>query len=138
MEKLTMRCETLQKALETLAESLQRHESKTFSNYQEWRDSLIQRFEYSADTFWKYLKDYLQVTMNVELEVARPRSILKECAETKIITQDEFEQCILLIESRNMTSHGYNEPLAEEISKKIPHYYELMNTIVMRLGSCKK
>lgn len=133
MEKLTVRHDALDKALKTLEKSLSKLEHKKFDDYQELRDSIIQRFEYSADTFWKYLKDYLRVVRGVEIDLARPKEIFKECAETKIITQEESELCFKLIEDRNLTSHGYNEATAEKISRSIPKYYALMHTILERL-----
>jgi DNA-binding XRE family transcriptional regulator len=70
MEKLILRRETLAKALKTLEKSLKKLETKKFDDYQELRDSIIQRFEYSTDTFWKYLKDHLRVVMGIEIETA--------------------------------------------------------------------
>lgn len=135
MEKLILRCTTLEKALKTLEKSITKLEQKKFTDYEELRDSLIQRFEYSTDTFWKYLKDYLHVMLKIEVEFARPKAVLKACYDTKIISQEEFDICIDLIEDRNLTSHGYNEALAEEISKQIPKYFNLMKRILEKLKS---
>lgn len=133
MEKLILRREALTKALKTLEKSLKKLESNKFDDYQELRDSIIQRFEYSTDTFWKYLKDHLRVVMGVEIELARPKSVLKECYDAKIVTKDEFDTCIALIEDRNLTSHGYNEELAEKISQQIPRYFAIMRQLLERL-----
>lgn len=55
MEKLILRRSVLEKALKTLEKSLEKLDQKKFTDYEELRDSIIQRFEYSVDTFWKYL-----------------------------------------------------------------------------------
>ncbi len=138
MEKLIIRQKTLNKALKTLEKSLHKLEAKEYTDYQELRDSIIQRFEYSVDTFWKYLKDHLRVILGIEVEFARPKAVLKECFNAKIVTKEEFETCINLIEDRNLTSHGYNEDLAEQISKQIPNYFNLMQLVTTRLEATKK
>lgn len=132
MEKLILRRNTLERALSTLEKSLAKMNQKTFTDYQELRDSIIQRFEYSVDTFWKYLKDYLRVELGIEVEFARPKVVLKASYDAKMISQKEFDVCIDLIEDRNLTSHGYNEELAEEISKQIPLYFSTMKIILER------
>lgn len=134
MEILTKRRDALEKALKTLEHSLKKLESKEFSDYEELRDSIIQRFEYSTDTFWKFLKDYLTSVLKVQVDVARPKTVFKECFEVKIFSAKEFELSVNLIEDRNLTSHGYNENLAEEICGKIPQYFTLMQTVVNRLA----
>lgn len=128
-----LRRNVFEKALKTLEKSLNKLNQKKFTDYEELRDSIIQRFEYCADTFWKYLKDHLHVILGIKIELARPKSVLKECYDAKIFFKEEFDMCINLIEDRNLTSHSYNEELAEEISKHIPNYYKLMKTILERL-----
>jgi len=133
VEKLILRRNALAKALKTLENSLAKLDQKTFTDYQELRDSIIQRFEYSVDIFWKYLKDHLRVVLGVNIEIARPKFVLKECYDAKLLSKEEFEVCINLIEDRNLTSHGYNENLAEKISKNIPKYFQCMKLISERL-----
>ncbi len=134
MEKLTERKQALEKALQTLEKSLKRLECKEYNDYEEIRDSIIQRFEYCTDIFWKCLKDYLQAIKSITIEPARPKIIFKECYESMVISKDEHMLCIALIEDRNLTSHSYNEALAEEIIALIPRYFALMKLITHRLS----
>ncbi len=92
------------------------------------QDSLIQRFEYSVDTTWKYLKEYLFVKKGVE-EV-HPKSVFRECLKAKLINKEESEKLIKMVDDRNLTSHTYNEILAKDIGSRIPKYYELMNKLI--------
>lgn len=46
-------------------------------DYTLMRDGLIQRFEYSIDSFWKFLKMYLEEVQKVSIEPASPKAILK-------------------------------------------------------------
>lgn len=133
MEKLELRLQSLTKALKTLNKSLEKMKSGNYDDYEELRDSIIQRFEYSADTFWKFLKDYLKSNLKIEVAFARPKVVFKEALETKLITTEEHKKLINLIEDRNLTSHGYNEDVAEEISHNIFEYYDVMNSILTRL-----
>jgi hypothetical protein len=63
MEQLEKRQTRFIQAFNTLEMILQKieHVPSDHYFYQELRDSLIQRFEYSLDTFWKMLKEYLVV-----------------------------------------------------------------------------
>lgn len=81
------------------------------------------------------ISHHLQITLGITVEFARPKAVLKACYDAKIIAQEEFDICIDLIEDRNLTSHGYNEDLAEEISKHIPQYFRIMMQILERLKS---
>lgn len=134
MEKLKLRLESLNNALKTLEKTVTKIEANKYTDYEEIRDSLIQRFEYCADTFWKVLKDYLRVKFNTDNIVAKPKEIYKECANLKIINIQEHEILINLIEDRNQTSHAYNEEFAEEVAKKIPIYFYTMKEISLRLN----
>jgi len=97
------------------------------------RDSAIQRFEYSIDTFWKFLKIYLQEIKKIDIEGSSPRSILRQSLHNQIINEDEFNTLISGIVDRNLTSHSYNEELAEKIIQHLPLYYSKMNTILQRI-----
>lgn len=62
-EKLERKHSGACKAVKTLEEAvidfqMQKEKSSTARELNTYRDSMIQRFEYSIDTTWKYLKDY--------------------------------------------------------------------------------
>lgn len=48
------------------------------------RDSTIQRFEYSIDLFWKYLKTYLDEKLNIVPDVLSPNSIIRHAGRARI------------------------------------------------------
>jgi nucleotidyltransferase substrate binding protein (TIGR01987 family) len=136
MEIVKLRYETLQKALLTLRDGIH-----TFANYQgkeskeEYpliRDGLIQRFEYSIDTFWKFIKLYLEEVQKVSIQSATPREILKK-ALPDIITPEEHTILTKALADRNLTSHSYNEELAVTIQNHIPAYLDVMQAITDRL-----
>ena len=100
--------------------------------FKSMRDSVIQRFEYCADLFWKLVKVYLE-SEGINLSINFPKFILREAVKVRILSEVEADECIDMIESRNKTSHTYHEILAEEIAHEVPKYYELIKEIVDRI-----
>lgn len=97
--------------------------------YKTFRDSLIQRFEYSFDQTWKYLNDYLE-SQGRKIEIQTPKTIFRESFKAGIFSEESTRQAIEMTDHRNLTTHGYNEELVEAISQQIPQYYNLMNNIL--------
>ena len=144
MEAITQKIKTFLEALATLEEGV-----KLFYEYNDlfdkeptekneqllrsMRDSMIQRFEYCTDLFWKITKIYLEDVEKVVLSVNSPRGVLREAVKTKILSETEGDICIDMVESRNKTSHIYHEITAEEIAHEVPGYYSLMKEVVDRL-----
>jgi nucleotidyltransferase substrate binding protein (TIGR01987 family) len=144
MEKVAQRLDLLSNALKSLAdgielfceyeEILMNHPTqKNEKLYLSMRDSMIQRFEYSTDLFWKVIKLYLEEIEKASIAVPSPRGIVREAIKTRFLSEDEGDKCIKMVESRNKTSHMYHEAMAEEIAKKIPEYYKLLKDINDRL-----
>ncbi len=104
------------------------------THYQWMRNSEIQCFEYTIDTFWKLLKEYLLYAYKVSVEVPTPKKVFRVCLNVKFVTDQEFVDLLKAIDARNVTSHTYHEDLAEEISHQIPAFYELMHTIFKRIS----
>jgi nucleotidyltransferase substrate binding protein (TIGR01987 family) len=133
MERIKARKKSILAALSALEETLTLMAADDFCNPNVLRDSVIKRFECCADTFWKFLKDYLEIKFNFHTEIARPKIIFKECRSLGIISAEEYNLCEQITEDRNITAHTYNQALAEEINSHIPTYFKLMKTVVQRL-----
>jgi len=97
------------------------------------RDSLIQRFEFCSDLFWKYLKRYEEETFNISLEIIAPRPVIMAACKAAIISEPDAEILLEMIKSRNFTSHIYKEETAKEISAQIPQYYKIMQKYAEKL-----
>lgn len=131
MEIIEKKYTSLKKALETLRKSLIiLKDPKNQDLYDSLRDSTIQRFEYSIDSFWKFLKFYIQEKENVDFESSSPRIILRRAEEIGLINKELHEILIDCLADRNLTSHVYNEETADSIVKSIPNYYETMKSII--------
>lgn len=136
METIKLRYEALQKALLILQGGIRIIHETTYDQNEEvyivMRDGLIQRFEYCIDTFWKFIKLYLEEVEKLSLESKAPKEILKKAVEG-VITLEEHTVLIKALGDRNLTSHSYNENLAAEIQRQIPVYYITMKTIIDRI-----
>jgi len=143
MDKLNQKYQKINQALGTLDRAIKTftlfaQEGKSYNphidyeeEYRGLRDSMVQRFEYCVDLYWKYLKKYLEEI--VALKVIGPKPIIKESFAAELINEHEAELSMMMIEDRNITSHMYVEEVAETLAKRIPDYYKLMHVIIQRL-----
>jgi len=84
------------------------------------KEGLIQRFEYTHELAWNVMKDYAEYQGNFTVGGSRDAS--REALQLKIISNGEI--WMNMIQSRNKTSHMYNEETANEIySKILKEYY---------------
>src|SRR5258708_1116630 len=119
MEKISTRYKIALQTLATLKNVLDKIKEDVPEKYAlEMRDSTIQRFKYSIDTFWEFLKIYLQDYLKMPTESASPRAILKDALNANLLSLQEFTILMNSITSRNETSHAYNENIAEELAKE--------------------
>lgn len=83
------------------------------------KEGLIQRFEYTHELAWNVMKDYAFFQGNST--VGGSRDATREAFKLQIINSpDEWMD---MIQSRNKTSHTYNEETANEIFDKILNEY---------------
>jgi nucleotidyltransferase substrate binding protein (TIGR01987 family) len=95
------------------------------------RDALIQRFEYSTEAFWKYLKAFLQSEHN--LSANSPREVIRTGLSAKLYSEETSQELLQMLDDRNLTSHTYVEELAESIAHRIPDYSKNMNAVMAQL-----
>lgn len=99
--------------------------------YKSFRDSMIQRFEYTFDLTWKYLSEYLECEGR-KVEIKTPKGTFRESLKAKILSEDEVRLAIQMVDHRNLSTHGYDEMLIESISTQIPEYCKLIENILKR------
>ena len=97
------------------------------------RDSSIQRFEYSIDLLWKYLKTFLDIKLQIVPSVLSPATIIRETARARLISEDEAHTLLEMVKKRNMTSHIYQQEIAEILSADLPSYLECMQTVIEKV-----
>ena len=125
MERLKLKLQDAIKALTSLDEVLK----EPYSIY--LRDATIKRFEYTFDTFWKFLKEYLKVKKG--MPVNSPKDCFQEIFSHDYSSEEETVKLLEMTDSRNETVHTYKKDLAEKIYSKIKGYYELMNNVIQRI-----
>jgi len=127
---LQIKQEQTQRALASLDELV----SKYLGNQSDviLRDALIQRFEYSTEAFWKYLKAYLQTEHN--LSANSPREVIRTGLTAKLYSEKMSQELLLMLDDRNLTSHTYVEELAESIADRIPDYSKNMSEVLTRIS----
>lgn len=79
----------------------------------------IQLFEISIELSWKLLKDYLESKGMSDLKF--PRDIIKKAKETELIS--DGDSWLHALESRNLTSHTYDEETAERVVTEIKNNF---------------
>ncbi len=94
----------IEKALATLDRALARPEDE-FT-----RDATIQRFEYTFELAWKLAKRALQIQ---GITSQAPRSVIRDLAQQGWLP--DAQDWMTFLEHRNLTTHGYNEQIAQTV-----------------------
>lgn len=113
MSKIQIKFEKFKKALKAL-EAL--YNKKTDQD-RAYIDATIQRFEFTFELAWKLLKDYFAekgVVLNY------PKDVLRQAFQAGLIENEEL--WLTMLHDRNMTSHTYDEKLADQIYANIQNY----------------
>lgn len=95
------------------------------------RDATIQRFEYTVEAFWKMLKVYL---LEVEgIDAASPKSVMREARNAKLFSDRDVALALQMIDDRNISTHLYNEDMAEQVYQNVAQYFDFMQQVLARL-----
>ena len=108
------------KAVETLKEILALSDSSAIT-----RDAAIQRFEYSFEAVWKTGQIYLR---NIEgLEIGSPKGTVRGFFQIGYFDEKQAQLALNMVDDRNLTSHTYNEELADHIFEQLPIYEGILS-----------
>jgi nucleotidyltransferase substrate binding protein (TIGR01987 family) len=92
-------------------------------------DATIQRFEFTFELAWRFLRDYF---FERDIELNYPKEVLQQAFSVNLINNENI--WIKMLKDRNMTSHTYDERLANEIFLRIKLYVPelriLLNQII--------
>ena len=119
MERLKQKVGSAKRALKTLQELL---ESQNLTIVE--RDAAIQRFEYTFEALWKSGKAFLREIEG--LEIGSPKGVIRGFLQIGLFTEEQTALALAMVDDRNLTSHTYNEGLAEQICEQLDNYAELM------------
>lgn len=109
----------LEKAIDSLKISIQLlqnslNSAKNIDEQKAFRDACIQRFEYCIEFSWKTSMKILGST------TAAAKPAIREMARNNLINNPEI--WLSFIDSRNETSHAYDEEVAKKVYKQIENF----------------
>jgi len=92
-------------------------------------DATIQRFEFTFELAWKFLKDYFAER---GLQLNYPKEIIMEAFAVGLI--DDEATWITMLADRNLTTHTYDEKLANEIYMRIRKYVPQLRKLLDKVS----
>jgi nucleotidyltransferase substrate binding protein (TIGR01987 family) len=98
---LSVSFQLLDNAIEKLSAAIARPKDEFI------RDSVIQRFEFCVELSWKVSKRIMGTSTTA------PKDVVREMAQNKLIS--DVKLWLEAIDMRNLSSHTYNEELAEKV-----------------------
>lgn len=101
------------KAYRELEDAITLTQTKTLSKLE--KQGVIQGFEYTHELAWNVLKDYLEEQGHTGLVGSKDTS--REAFKRALIQNGDV--WMEMIKMRNLTSHTYDQPLADSVFKTI-------------------
>ncbi|WP_425363854.1 HI0074 family nucleotidyltransferase substrate-binding subunit [Candidatus Tisiphia endosymbiont of Hybos culiciformis] len=92
-------------------------------------DASIQRFEFTIELFWKLLRVILE---SKGVAVQYPKDVLREAFKGHLIEHEQ--EWLKMLLDRNVTSHTYDEQLADKIYNNIKSYIPILRSTFDRLN----
>jgi nucleotidyltransferase substrate binding protein (TIGR01987 family) len=138
MEKLATKYENLVKIHRGLALAIEKYKKALvdknidLETREAFRDSLIKRFELTYDLLWKYLREYIIFIGGGTAD--SPRKVFQECLSLGLSNDAETKELIRLIEDRNLTTHVYDEDLANRVAVDIQKHHAVIDTIIKKVS----
>lgn len=133
MEKLKLDLVQLKKALKTLEDSLNLQQEVSAMDNKKIllaaEDSIIQRFEYSYESFWKFLRKYLELIHHLK-DIDSSKKVFRACVKVGLCTLKEGNIFVNMANGRNETSHTYSIETSRVILSVVPQYYSAMIAVV--------
>lgn len=118
--KITLK--TLKKAIKSLKEAIKAPLTSIS------RDAVIQRFEYTFEMGWKAIKLFGK---REGFDCNSPRECIKIGYRMGWI--DEPDNWFEMLKARNLTSHTYNEDVAQDVYKNIKKFPKIINALLKNL-----
>ena len=116
------------KALRQLRSAVELSERRELSQLE--KQGVIQTFEFTHELAWNMLKDFLQDQGNQNIKGSKDAT--REAFKVELIA--DGESWMAMIQSRNASSHTYNEHTAEELVKAIvERYYPQFEVLEMEM-----
>lgn len=89
------------------------------------RDATIQRFEFCVKLAWKCAKKTMGTSTSA------PKQVIREMAQNNLITS--VEAWFDALEARNLSSHTYDQDLAEKVYEAAKKFLPLAQSLLTNL-----
>lgn len=106
-----------QKALLQLSRAVELSRQRPLSEIE--KQGLIKAFEFTHELAWNVMKDYFEYQGNTSITGSRDAT--REAFRRDLVA--DGEGWMEMIQSRNKTSHTYNQDVADEIAGKVTAEY---------------
>ena len=87
----------------------------------------IQKFEIVVELLWKTAKQYLFVEHGVDTK--SPKQTIKELFLTGVISDEDYNLLLDMLDDRNRLSYIYQKKVFEEVKSKLPHYLNVSQNV---------
>jgi nucleotidyltransferase substrate binding protein (TIGR01987 family) len=127
------RLSNFEKAMKNLKEAILESRKRELNKLE--KQGLIQAFEYNYELSWKVVKDFFEFQGETDIQGSRDSFLL---AINRGLITNNINYLMDSIKSRQLTSHTYNEEVANEIYKDIINkYYDTFNELLESLNKKK-
>ena len=115
--------------LDAFSRALDRLQAALAQPKSEWtRDAAIQRFEFTFELAWKATARRVRAE---GLEASSPRRAIRKAVQLGLIADDAG--WLEMLNDRNLTSHTYNEAVAEEIYARLGAHARSLSDLLAAL-----
>ncbi len=122
MEKLRQKLDVSARALVTLDEAMALDLAAA-----DKRDIAIMRFIYTFEALWRSLQRYLAIVEGVD--TGTPKASLRGARDAGLLSDEQTEAALAMVDDRNRTVHIYNEKLAKEIFGRLPGHVAVLHSL---------
>jgi len=84
-----------------------------------YQDAAIQRFEYTVEATWKTCQHFVRQS---GVPIASPKGTIRHAREHGLLSDEDAETALAMIDARNLTTHTYNEELARKVYPRLPEF----------------
>ncbi|AEF19941.1 MULTISPECIES: HI0074 family nucleotidyltransferase substrate-binding subunit [unclassified Hydrogenobaculum] len=102
--------------------------SQNTADYSFFRDSTIQRFEFTIEILWKTVKEFLKLKEGIECR--SPKSCIRDFFGSGYLSSQDVVTLLEAIDDRNLTSHTYHEEVADKIFQNIKKYLPVIKSVI--------
>lgn len=131
MEKLTLRKKSLKQVSSAFERALKLFNNQpstiSLAEREAYVASVIKHFELFFESLWKTLKIYLFDKYGTQVQGSR--DVFRACYQHKLISEEDLNKLLKMIDDRNMTTHVYNEEIALQLARTLSTYVFLMNKV---------